>query len=233
MTISKTNWVALALIFAVVLGYIAARKINPDSQTMSIRTYAVPASRSEEIKNVLNRMFSTDKTDGSAQVFGNGTLIVKGPESYQAGISRLVSEISDKKRSLHTIHFDYWLVRGEAATPSNADQIAPLASVLATINKAQGSKNFKLLEHIGFNSLDRREVVLQGSLAEVKNISKEVDDAIELSTEINAHRLGQLRINTQVKSGEFVILGENGLGASEDEHHSKELYHIIRAETLQ
>ncbi len=243
MNLPKVAALSLTLVLALILGYSVANRVHSDKPELTIRTYSVPTSRAEEVKNILNRMFSEDKTDGYAQVFGNGTLVVKGSESYQNGISQLMAQVTDKKATLHTIHFDYWLVRGEIAAQSNAYKMALLGPVLESINKAQGPRKFMQLEHIAFNSLDHREVSIQSNWAQIKNISKEVDNGIEIMTEIKANSLGELKLNTQVKPGEFVILGENGTQAHaysvndhrnnpEDEIHPKEIYHIIRADIL-
>jgi hypothetical protein len=238
MNTSKTIWITLALALAIGFGYFVAEKTGTESTVPVIHSYSVPAGRAEEIKNALNKI-----TEASAQVFGNSTLIVKGTPTYQAGIARLLGQIEAQKSIPHTIHFDYWLVRGEDAAQSNAEKVRPLTSVLETINQAQGPKKFTLLEHIGFNSLDHREVVVQSVWAEVKDVSKVLDDSIEILTDIKAHSLGELKINTQVKPGEFVILGENGIQSEgtklsgvaaipDGDHRSSEVYHIIRAEIV-
>jgi len=232
MSSNKLTWIG-ALVLAVAFGFLAEKSLKPDTQTISIHSYTVPPSRAEEIKNALNRMFSSEKGDASAQVFGNGNLVVKGPESYQTGISKLLKDMSEKTPSIHSIRFDYWLVRGESAAQSNAAEITPLAPVLATINQAQGAKKFTVLDHIGLQSLDRREVDVRGALAQVKNVAKTSESGIEIWSEIRARDLGELKIDTQVKSGEFVILGENGLQSQSNDGRLKEVYHIIRAEVVQ
>lgn len=236
MNLSKSSWITLALILAVALGYAGAKNMKPD-ESLNLRSYSVPSGRAEEIRDVLNRVFSKERTDGVATVFGDNVLLVKGSDSYQAGIAKMISQIGDRKSTARSIRIQYWLVQAEKSAQSNAEQFKDINPALNAITQAEGSKKFTLVEHISSSVLDRRESHMKGSQAEFKAMPRITDNGgVDISVDSHTRTAGEIRLDTQVKSGEVVVLGENG--TVDDKHgggpvQGVQSYHIIRADIVQ
>jgi len=229
MNTARITWTSILILVAVAAGYALAKRFSADNQVATLQTYNIPPGRSEEVKNVLNHVFDSEGT-AKVQVFDSGTLVVKAPQTYQKGIEKLVADLADKKLNLKTVHLQYWLVRAEPATSSNVEQIPELSSVLSTINSSQGPRKFVVLDHMGLNTLERHEMVVEDSRARIKFIAKELSTGIELLVDTDSRDFGKIKVDTAVKSGEFVILGQNASDKNEEGHPMREVYHIIKAE---
>ncbi len=80
------------LAIAIGLGYsYGTRQSGEGLRIPVVRSYNVPAGRADEVRNALNSLFWTkDGEAGNAQVFGNGLVVVRAPEGFQAGVESLV-----------------------------------------------------------------------------------------------------------------------------------------------
>lgn len=245
---------AIALVLLVALAFRAweKEKAQPDPNTQIVRTYTVPEGRAEEIRSVLSRLFwqkDQDNPVASTQIFGNGVLVVRAPIAYQNGIGNLVAKISQDAlgpavRDVHErVHLDYWLVLGETTGKANGDTFGDLSPVLDSIAKVDGTRKFRVIEHIGSSSSLGAESDVRGNIAEIKNVAhKSSDDQILLDFSARAHNVGDVTTKTLIKSGEFVVLGQNSLhpdpellkelhGPAAWAENPPNVYHVIRIDT--
>jgi len=239
----------VSLVLAIGLGYVVGSKQSGKNLKVPVvRSYTVPSGRAEEVRNSLNKLFWQQDGQaplGTAQIFGDGLMLVRAPEGFQNGVGNLVAKLTSlQPQASNTIHIDYWLVMGEQAAESNSDSIKLLSTVLSSIDKLDGPRKFRILEHIAANTLSNsQEVRIKGSIVELKERAKYVDNHILLDTYASSH-LGEINADTQMNLGDYVVLGENSLkpkdvqlnndnkfSGPEDETQTN-VYHIIHVDAL-
>jgi hypothetical protein len=241
MNVRNLVFLVACLILAIGLGVVLGKNSEAQKQTLSIKTYDVPIDKAEEIRRTLSHLFTNDHTDGSSQIFGNGSLVVKASESYQQGIAQLIDRLSKEKATARSVRFDYWMVRSEPqAVPANPG-LDPLQTILGTITQSSGTKNFTLLEHLAFSTLNGRDVRIKGAMSEVKAKPFVRGDSLDVELKLNSRAaLGEVESSINMKSGEFIVVGQtimqpNANALAEDKvpgSNSKDVFHIIRAEVL-
>jgi hypothetical protein len=241
MNVRNLTLLAGCLLLAVGLGLMLGKNFEAQKQAMIIKTYQVPPERAEEIRRTLAALFASDRGDGNSQIFAGGTLVVKASETYHQGIAQLIDRVLKEKAPSRSVRFDYWMVRAEPAAASKSTGLDPLQTVLDTISKSQGPRIFSLLEHLSFNTLNGRGVTIKGAISEIsaKPLLRLQDMDVELKLRSKAS-LGEIESTVNMKSGEFVVLGQTVLqpkaqDLAEDKittPSSKDVYHILRAEIL-
>jgi hypothetical protein len=231
---------AISVLAAIGIGYfIGQRNQDEDLKAGVVRSYDVPVDQAESIKGSINQLLKLKDGEsyGRAQVFDNGLMLVVAPKGYQQGIQRMVQTMSaQKSKPRQVIHLDYWLVTGQEDASSNDKAFGDLAPVLATIAKLDGSRKFKILEHISNNSSPNEEVFSQGSFAKVTSTPSVVNGAVLLKLDFNSD-IGKLKGNSQLTPGEFYVLGQSAvepgkhLGSMTLPSNSN-VYYIVRATLL-
>ena len=235
---SKSVWIAVVLLAVVTITLILDSKRFVGSE-WAVKTYVVPADRVDEVKTSLNRLFAgkDGETSGNAQVFGSGLMLVRAPEGYQKGVAQLIDQLgSEKPRPQTTIHLDYWLIAGQEDKKSNIDAIPALSNVLSTIDKLDGPRKYRILEHLSSNSTSGGEVAIHGAAVESRSIAWMMNESVRIRLEFHS-KMGDLKTDTQLKPGEFLVLGQNAIGPDArigDEKVVKgaptNAYYVVRAE---
>ena len=141
---------------------------------------------------------------------------MRAPDRVSAGVHRLVEQMASAPAVPRTsIHVDYWLVVGMEDKESNAQSIETLTPVLQSIEKMDGPRRFKVLEHLATNSSSGQEVAIIGGASRAKTTAMTLGDTVRLRTEFQS-RLGEVKADTQVKNSDYLILGQKCLrGRSE------------------
>ncbi len=211
---NRIIWVAVSLAAAITAGFLIGSRHSSESNTASVvKTYTVPSDRADEVKNSLNRLFSQRSGEllGSAQVFGNGLMLVRAPEGYQTGVDRLLEQLgSEKPRQHSAIRLDYWLVIGQEDKKSNTEVVPALSAVLKAIDALDGPRKYRVLEHLSSNSMSGQEVRIKGSASEATSVAVLSNESLALRMEFKS-RLGEVKTDTQIKPGEYLILGQNAV----------------------
>ncbi|MGZ3721717.1 MAG: hypothetical protein ACXVA9_02225 [Bdellovibrionales bacterium] len=229
--------VAVSVLVAIGLGFmIGSRRHSSDLMIPVVKTYMVPVDRTEEIKTQINKLIEggVPETNGRAQVFSNGLMIVRAPEGFQRGIGQLIEQL-EKVKSLprQTVHIDCWIVTGQEDKVSNAESIAVLALPLAAIAKLDGPRKFHVLEHFGTNSISGQETKIKGAVAEVISTPFLNGEGLSVKMDIRG-KLGELKSDAQAKQGEFLILGQNSADSlvkdGKINNGSMNVYYILRAD---
>jgi len=239
MNIRNTAIFAVCLILAIGLGLLLGNSFQEKPQGLTIKTYQVPEDRAEEIRSNLNGLFAADRSDGRTQVVGSGSLVVKASDRYQYGIAKLIERLSKEKPNPRSVRFEYWMVRAESGgSKARSQTLAPLKSTLDAITETHGAKDFILMEHLSFGTLNGRDVRIKGALTEVKAKPYFNAGAVDVELKVNTMAsLGEIETSLSLKSGEFVVLGQTimlpnardvaeGKGVAQE---SKEVFHIIQA----
>ncbi len=243
---SKRFFVMVSVLIALVLGFILGNRQNTEKLKQPVVvSYSVPAERADEIKNQLNKIFYQNTNEpplGTAQVIGGGTLLVRAPEAFQAGIGQMMSQLSTLTvKARMSIHIDYWLITGEESKQSNGASFGPLSTVLGSIEKYDGARKFRVLEHLASNALDGEKSRVRGSIADMENMASLSNEHIYLQSRANSG-FGEVNSNTQVNSGDYIVLGENSLKPSDvklhddkkisgsQDAHPTNVYHVLHVE---
>jgi hypothetical protein len=224
------------------LGFIVGDRRDADrrSTVPIVRTYEVSPDHADEVRASLNRLLMPKEGEaaGFAQFFGNGLLLVRAPENFHRGIGQLIQRLSEEKTPARaTIRLDYWLVIGREDKASNADSIPHLAQALTAIDKVDGPRKFQVLDHIGINALTGSEVEVKGRIAKAKSIAVVRNDLVGLKLDIES-KLGEVQTTTQVKPGEFLVIGQSVLergfevGDLKVGDSNSSVYYVLRAEIL-
>jgi hypothetical protein len=234
-------WSAIAIVAALALGFVyGSRRPASDLTVPVVRTYMVPPERADEIKAQLNVLMSpgTANTEvlGRAQVFNNGLMIVRAPEGYQNGIHKLIEQLkTTTPPPRNAVHLDYWLVMGQEDKTSNADEIKPLAQALNAITDVDGPRKFHVLEHLGSNSISGQEIQIKGAVSEAQSVAMLSPELVRLKVEFKS-KLGQVRGETQIKPGEFLVIGQNAVNAEAQipglklANAAANVYYVVHAE---
>lgn len=238
---AKLMWISISLIAAFAFGWLVNAKRDTENLAVPVvRTYDVPAERADEIRSNLNRLFRVNdsNSEGSAQIFGNGVMLVRAPIGFQRGIKNLVEKLANEKPVPHaTVHLDYWLVTGQTDNVSNASSMPQLSKVLEAISQVDGPRKFRILEHLSSNSMTGLEVEVKGWLGKVKSVAVVKNDFIGLRLDLHS-KLGEVRTDTLIKAGEFLVLGQNAVEPGLQVGNEKlgtgqaNVYYIVRSEVV-
>lgn len=233
---NRLLWSGIFLVAAIAIGYlIAGKQAKENSESLLVRTYVLPFDRADELKNALNRLFHVEGKESvaNAQVFANGVMLVRAPIGIQEGVKQLVDRMGSETVPPHkSIHMDTWLVIGEESKSSNADAMKDLTAPLQTVDKLDGPRQYRVLEHIASNAGSAQEVATNGAVARVMTTTLVRDNGLTLRVDISSD-YGKVRSDTDIKPGEFVVLGQNGV--PENKRGGKtpaNVYYILRAQVL-
>jgi len=201
-----------AIVIAVVLGFVICKSKHENTETWELRSYEVPPERANEVRDVLDGIFFEKNNDTRpvVRLFGNGLLLVRAPNGIQSGISELVaSAIKQPPTKKQTVRTDYWLV---AAVDADKGELAPpgLKDVFTSIEKSTGSGKFRVVEHLSSLGVSGQQAIVKGSIAENKITGNSRGENVELKIQVNS-ALGDVQLNTIVKAGETLVIGQNGV----------------------
>jgi len=229
---------AISVLVAIGIGYaVGIKRHSEDLNVGVVRTYTVPVEQADQIRNSLNSLFylKDGESYGRAQVFSNGLLLVVAPQGYQQGVNRLVQKLAEEKPMPRTqIHFDYWLVVGQEDRSSNEKSFGALTPALETIVSLDGPRKFKVLEHLSDAASPNQEVKIKGYFAEVTTTASPASTYLNLRLDFHSS-LGQLKSDSQLKPGEFMVLGQNAVDPKLKTvaTSAANVYYIVRAEVKQ
>ena len=232
---SQILLMSLSLFVAVGLGVVLGKQQNTEKMKLPVlRTYVVPQGQSDEIRAGLTRLFdrqTSPETAASVQLVGN-MLLVKAPESFQAGISDLIQGMGNGNSEIQgNVKLEYWLITGEDGE-SNEKNFEQLQPVLNSLTQSGEKKKFKIIEHLIANSMNLQEMQIEGAEVRLKSQNKIQKDAVHVMVDINSS-FGKIKSFLKMKSGEFVVLGENAMRGSEHGVNPKvNVYHILRANVV-
>lgn len=232
---SQILLMSLSIFIAAGLGLVLGKQQKSEKMKIQVlRTYNVPEGRSEEIRGGLTHLFNqqtSPETAASAQTIGN-TLVVKAPEGFQAGISDLVQSLEKQKNEKQgNVKLDYWVLTGEEGD-SNEKTFDQLQSVLGSLSQVSGKKKFKVIEHLSSSAMSNMEMLIEGAEAKLKSQNKIQGDTVRVMVDMQSS-FGKIKSIIQMKSGEFVVMGENAMKGSEHGVNSKiNIYHILRAQVV-
>lgn len=174
-----------------------------------------------------------------AQALANGTILVRAPLSVMAGIEQLVKQMEKMPSApKRVVHLDYWLVVGEAATSPDPGVAGVLAGAFAAIDKVDGPRRFRVLEHLASNSASGEEVRVKGISAESLATALVNDQDVSVKLDFQS-RLGQVRSTTVVKPGQVLVLGQTAVAADTASDREKiakapaNVYYVIRASLVE
>lgn len=239
----KSIIAALSVLAAVAVGYFIGNRQNETVLTTPVvHTYKVSPDRADEIKAQLNSLMDAKEGDrtGRVQAFSNGLLVVRAPIGFQRGIQKLIEQIGAAGPSSRTsIRVDYWVVAGLEGKESNASSMQPLAAALESIEKVDGPRHFRVLEHLATNSASGQEVAIKGSISSALTTAMAGGDIIRLRVELKS-KMGEVRADTQMKTDEFLVIGQNAylpdappqtqpLGLTKIVTGPANIYYILRA----
>lgn len=199
-----------------------------------LRTYAVPAGRSEEVARVLRHALSQGADTpprGTVNPLDDGRLVVLAPASVHEGIAGLCEDLEDVGAApgKPTIAISYWLVLADPAGSGVAEAIPKqLAPALEEIAQQDGSAGFSLLESTRITALANARGEAQGRHTRVEQLAVPGDDGIVADIKIEADLGSRLETRLSLTPGELVVLGH--AGRQEREIADARLYYIVRAE---
>ncbi|MGE0528896.1 MAG: hypothetical protein AB7G93_16590 [Bdellovibrionales bacterium] len=232
---------AICLALAGVIGYLAANRRSENLTATVVRTYKVAPERADEIDTALNRLFWQKEDEGvaRAQVFGNGLVLVRAPAGYHMGVRDLLSHIDrEKVPARSSVRTDYWLILADADRESNASQFPKLTQVLSSIEKLEGIRRFRVIEHLSSNSLSGNVVKVEGTVLKVRSTASLYMDRVLLDLDLET-RSGKIKTSTQINPGEYVVMGQSsaepGILPKGDPRGSalaagdSEIYYVVRA----
>jgi hypothetical protein len=224
------------LLVAGAIGFLLAARRQENLTTPVIRTYKVASDRTFEIKNALSRLLATPGGEsGTAQVFGNGMVLVRAPIGYQRGISNMIDLLaSDSPKSRVRLRLDYYMVMGQTGKDSNIESFKDLAPVLSSIAKVDGSNHFRLLEHLATVSHTGDESSGEGSMLKAISTTYYWQQQLNLKVSLDSW-FGKVKTNTEIVPGDYLILGQNA--QTLDEARTRKfgegnVYYVVHAEIL-
>jgi len=236
---SKVIWIVVSLVAAIAVGFTVGTKKNQEhSDAPIVHTYKMSFEQADNFKNMLNRLFSQQSAApvASAQALSSGALIVRAPESMMVGLDEMIAHL-EKQLPLDrkTIRLDYWVVLGEPAKTSNTSSLTAISTPLGAIDKLDGPRTYRILEHLSSSSISDHEVQINGSVARITAMAMTRTDNLLLRLEMRS-RLGEVKSDTQGKPGEFIVLGQSALepgisiGNQKVANGPANVYYIVRPE---
>jgi hypothetical protein len=246
-------WFGLGLVVA---GVVISLWLFPrDTDTTTIRTYDVNPQIAAELGNALNSALWVGQNQrplGQVTISPSGQLIVAGTESVQAGVRRVIEEVSARKLApTPSLLFEAWLVtasaagagEGGSAAPGADARLAEIEPALAAIRKARGPVRFELVEKLATQARSgSQNSEVSGSRAAMTvtpTIRLGAKDEPVISARFKIETRGQNRIDpanpreiksiAELRPGQLLVVGQSSLSGGPGTPPDSDLYYIVRA----
>lgn len=233
---------AIAVIYAACSG---ARLFSASAGSLEMRTYPVPPEYADEVRSALESVLSGEadgKAVGRVSLAPNGQLLVTAPVTMQQGVQHLLDDIAaHKPGSTPTVHFEVWFVKGMNGVATHSQGLAEIEPALQAISKAQGEQQYELVEKMAMNVRSGQHGEVSGAATEFEvrpSVRRGSADSSFISADLKMQMHAgdsshsELRTETELKSGEVLVLGQNGVtlrAAESGKTIEQRLYYIIRA----
>jgi hypothetical protein len=235
---SKYIMIVLSLLAAGAIGFIAASGREEGLTTQVVRTYQTSPEFADELKSRLNHLLWTkDNGDGgSAQVFGNGLVLVRATIGHQQGVAHLIEKLSSQPTPPRKrVRLDYYILlsqQANKATAADSDLLAELAPVVSTIEKMEGPRRVRLLEHIVSLSLTGEKSLAEGAMLKTSSVTSIAQGQPLLNVSLDSW-FGKINTHIDLQPGEMLILGQSA--QKFDDTRTKvfgdgNIYYVVRAE---
>lgn len=189
---------------------------------MQLKTYKVPEAHLDRTHQALRKLLAPTKESimGQVRIGPGGSLMVLTTEALHGGIERFIQEIEEapvvQDLDDRNIHGRYWFVIGRPGEGEDDAALAPIASTLQGIERAQGvPMTFSLMEHIQIQS------GAGGSTAEAEGRRVQVVQSVfntpngALRGRIKLHvsqTPGEVQTEINIRPGQDLVLGQAGYG---------------------
>lgn len=230
------------------LSLLAAQPLLAQSnEAFQIRSYAVPPTQQEALRNVLGEAVSLalgleDRRSAGVSSVGEGQLLVTAPPRVQEDVARFLRDFQPPPST--TLLVEYWIVAGDKRQrgdyAANLQAISPALDALAA---SAGDISFTLLEHVETRSPSGASTnfLLQPSGGGARGIrggsihhqlhyrGGRIDGDLDLS-----YRGSRLETRVALEPGQFLAVGSSSVPASGDvvADPNQVLFYILRVQPL-
>lgn len=186
-----------------------------------LKTYKVPERLAIEIQGTLEGLLlSSTPRIGSARLTPDGQLLILAPKSFHDGVEDFLEQLEKNNPAPSpSVELNYWIVAGrEAKSPAELDEFNRIKPALETIQKNQGSMEFKLLDHVVATSSSQGKAHFEGAVVAItQTVSSFRDGSLAIALIIDLLGTARGNINSiatdiETKSGELVVLGQSSQG---------------------
>jgi hypothetical protein len=205
-----------------------------DASALELRTYEVPKGTVRGLQTVVKDVFwMPDKTPpvGRATITPDGRLAVVAPRNVQAGVERLVEQVSKSPPAPEqTIELHYWLLVARPATsvspaPPGTMEIEP---ALAEIQRSVGPQTFSGIQRVALSTLSDEPGRVEAANLKIQQHAVQTSDGVFANITIDlVNNPGRLDTKVHLVPGQVVVLAATrpqGGDAGENET----LYYLVR-----
>ncbi len=205
-----------------------------DADAPVMRTYEVPAGRSDELEQVLKSAMSMGRDQpprGRVDQLHDGRLVVVAPESIHAGVAQLCLDFQGQPEPPPptTIPIDYWVVRAQRGETADAGALPAELEGVAQEILVDGPAKLTLVEHLRLASSAHDFAKVEGRYAKVQHRFSPRGDRLVANIDFETRRSdSQVESTLSIEPETFVILGVGGDG--DDSVEDASLYYVLRAQ---
>jgi hypothetical protein len=205
-----------------------------DANALELRTYEVPKGTVRGLESVVKDVFWVPEKAppiGRATVTPDGRLAVVAPHNVQAGVERLVEQVSKSPPPPEqTIELHYWLlVARPAATasplPPGTSEIEP---ALAEIQRSLGPQAFSGIQRAALSTLSDESGRVEAANLKIQQRAVQTSDGVFANITIDlVNNPGRLDTRVHLVPGQVVVLAATRPQGG-DAGESETLYYLVR-----
>jgi|SRR6185503_8786421 len=195
-----------------------------------LRTFDVDPQYGQEIfkalQNILSPVGNTGATQGQVQILSSGQIVVNASTETLDQVEQVLKAIRARPvAAAPRVELRYWVVLGSRTAVANPPGAAPpsaLGSVLAELERLHGDLTFRVIgaatlttESGQFGEVDgttlqvEQTTYAQGESLNARIVMELLRGAVQLGPEANLR--GKVDVQTTLRRGEFVVLGQSEL----------------------
>jgi hypothetical protein len=224
----------LAILLALGLGYMLGGERN-FGDSLTIRTYPVPAENGDDLRRALSNLFYTAKDkprDANVELVNNNLLVVKAPRQLQRDVAKFIAEFAKTSKTKTPIKFELWVIEavegiGNGSTMGEIQ--APLEALTGADKKTFTVKDHLILESVEFESAEAR-----GPSATIKVYdARVVGDRIQAEIRSSYDHNSSSEVHVNLLNEGFTVIGSGHASQQPgSKEPKKETFSIIRATVL-
>ncbi len=219
----------------------------PKKVSMVTETFQV--ENANQLAKHINSLFDKQWV-GKAHPIDNKTLLVKMPEEYRRGVSRLIKKSKQEKND-KMVELDFWIVRA-TKEPIGLNKEAPFRErIIGLLKKEDPNSEFEILEHYKGRALTEHRLKMEGWLAEISSHPRNHRDSNKVNLQIKVDsQMGEVDSHIQLENKKLTLFSQNAVhrkkiqrifedksfstNAETKKHNrSENIYYVLRGNILQ
>ncbi len=199
------GWITYTLLIIAVCTVISW---PPKKAAMITETFQV--DNANQVAKHINGLFDKQWV-GKAQPIDDKTLLVRMPEEYRRGVSRLLNKSKQLKND-KMVELDFWIVRA-TKDPLGLNKDDPFRErIISLLKKEEPNSEFEILEHYKGRALTEYPLKMEGWLADISSHPRSHQDTNKVNLQIKVDsRMGEVDSHIQLENKKLTLFSQNAV----------------------